>query len=897
MDTKVNESDDVPLSTVPPFHNQDTEQVIEDLQVNYPEGLDEEQVAKRVQTYGYNEVTLKSVPKWVVFLRQFNNIIVYILLAAALLTLLMQHYSDSIVIGLVVIINALIGYFQEVNASNALDKIKNMLSVDATVIRQGTRFDIPARELVPGDLVYLEAGDHVPADLRIIDADNLRIQESSLTGEADSVLKDDLVLEGRIPLAERSNMAYSSTAVTNGSATGIVVMTGLQTQIGQISQSVADVSGNKSPLTKELDGLGRGISWLIVVVAVVMFGLGWFLQIYELPTLIMAIIAMIVGSMPEGLPAATSIILATGVQKLTQKNAIVKTLPAAETLGAVDIIASDKTGTLTKNEMTIQDIVIDNNHYTVTGIGYEPEGNILLNGQAVSPTEDEKLEMFLTMGHQANDTFLVQEDGTWEINGEPTDAAFLSTYYKAFGIKTPELTNIDLMPFDSDYRYIARLVENKQHNRFIAIKGAPDKIFELAEGHNDFDRSYWSDLTAQFAKTGKRVIAVGYIDVPSTEDTVTHDILTKYHVELLGLAAIIDPPRPEVVDAITDMRQAGIRVKMITGDSVDTAKAIGQQLNLADELHALTGAEIEQMSNSELAAIVTQHDVFARTTPQDKLRIIEAYQANGLVTAMTGDGVNDAPALKRADIGVAMGIKGTDVAKDSADMVLANDDFSTIQVAISQGRRLYDNIRKTILYLLPTSFAEGLIVVFSILLQQPMPLTATQLLWINMVSALTLQLAFIFEPAEDDIMSRPPRKTSAKLMSRYDVFQMVYVSAIIAAVSLVVFETVNSVTGFAVASTMAVNVIIFGKIFYLFNIRTSKLAISRAFWTNPMAFVAIGAMIILQLIFTYVPFMQSVFTTAGLSFNHWAIVLISGLIVLIVTELDKYRRLRQTRTR
>lgn len=849
MSTKSSETDDVPLLNSSDFYQQSWTETVDTLQGNFPDGLDKQQATARLEKFGYNEVTSKKTPKWQIFLRQFNNVIVYILLVAVALTLLMRHYSDAIVIGLVVIINALIGYMQEVNASNALDKIKSMLSVEATVIRDGERYDIPSRELVPGDLVYLDAGDNVPADLRIIDSDNLRIQESSLTGEADSVLKGNMLLVGQIPLAERSNMAYASTAVTNGSATGIVVATGLQTQI---SQSVADVSAQKTPLIRELDSLGRGISWLIIVIAVVMFGFGWFLQIYSLPTLVMAIIAMIVGSMPEGLPAATSIILATGVKKLTKKHAIVKTLPAAETLGAVDIIASDKTGTLTKNEMTVQDIVIGQHHYHVTGTGYAPDGDILLDDVIVDAAKDPALEMFLTMGHQANDTFLTNEDGTWEINGEPTDAAFLSAYYKAFGLKKPKLIELDRIPFDSDYRYMARLVQNQKQSRFVAIKGAPDKLFDLAKNDPNFDLNYWSTLASGFAKSGKRVIAVGYIDVAPDVTEVTHELLKKLGITFLGLA---------------------------------------------DNIQAITGSKIEQLSDDELAKAVPQYDVFARTTPKDKLRIITAYQANGLVTAMTGDGVNDAPALKKADIGIAMGIKGTDVAKDSADMVLANDDFSTIKVAIAQGRRLYDNIRKTILYLLPTSFAEGLIVVFSILLQQPMPLTATQLLWINMVSALTLQLAFIFEPMEPGLMSQPPRKTSAKLMSRYDVFQMVYVSVIIAAVALGIFEYLDEITGFAVASTTAVNVIIFGKIFYLFNIRTAAPALSASFWTNPMAFVAIGAMIILQLLFTYVPFMQGVFTTAGLSWTDWLVVLATGFIVLLVTELDKYRRLAKQKRR
>lgn len=892
---KAKKEDNVPIPDplAHNYHADSWQKVIKDFDGHYPSGLKDNEVSAKRVSYGFNEMLLKSTPKWLIFLKQFNNVIIYILIMAALLTLLMRHYSDATVIGLVVIINALIGYFQEINASNALEKIKNMLSVEATVIRNGNRFDIPSRNLVPGDLVYLEAGDNVPADLRIVDADNLRIQESSLTGESDSVLKSNASVAIETPLAERVNMAYATTAVTNGSATGIVTATGLKTEIGLISQSVSDVKDNKSPLTKELDTLGRGISWFIIGVAVITFVLGWVMNVYTLPVLAMAIITMIVGSMPEGLPAATSVILATGVQALTKKSAIVKTLPAAETLGAVDIIASDKTGTLTKNEMTLQDIVIGQTHYCVTGTGYAPNGQIFKNNLVIDASQNKELEMFLTMGQQANDTFLVPENDQWQINGEPTDAAFLSAYYKAFGQKTPKLKEIDRIPFDSDYRYMARLVENQSGHRFIAIKGAPDKLFELASHSKNFDRDYWLQLSQQFAKTGKRVIAVGYHNVASDEDKVTHELLSTTGITFLGLAAIIDPPRPEVVEAIKDMRHAGIRVKMITGDSSDTAMAIGRQLGLAHDIKAMTGVDVDALNDQDLAASVTKYDVFARTTPQNKLRIVQAFQANGLITAMTGDGVNDAPALKKADIGVAMGIKGTDVAKDSADMVLANDNFSTIKTAIEQGRRLYDNIRKTILFLLPTSFAEGLIVVMSIFLQQPMPLTPTQLLWINMVSAITIQLAFIFEPAEPGLMNRPPRKTSAKLMNRHDIFQMTYVSVLIAATGLAVFEALGSNVSFAVASTMVVNIIIFGKIFYLFNIRTEAPVLSRSLWSNPMAFVAVGLMIVLQIFFTYVPFMQNVFSTAALSWFDWLIVILTGTIVLVITEIHKYFRLRK----
>ncbi|WP_371190567.1 HAD-IC family P-type ATPase [Weissella viridescens] len=880
-----------PISSNLPVYQETNAQVINAFETRVPAGLTQPEVEQRLKRDGFNELKTKVTPKWRIFLNQFNNIIVYILLFAAVVTLLMQHYSDAIVIGIVIVINALIGYMQEVNANDALEKIKQMLSAEATVYRAGKRQTVRARELVLGDVVYLEAGDNVPADLRLVDTDNLRIQESSLTGEADSVEKSDHMLPEITPLAEQTNMAFASTGVTNGSGLGIVVQIGATTEIGKISTSVQAVKPKKSPLTRELDQLGTGISWFIIAGSVLLFALGWFMNVYTLPVLAMAVITMVVGSMPEGLPAATSIILATGVQKLTKKHAIVKTLPAAETLGAIDIIASDKTGTLTKNEMTIQDIFVANRHYTVTGTGYVPNGHFELAGQTVQAQTDSELTKLLTMGLFANDTVLSEEETGWVVNGEPTDAAFITAYYKGFGTTEPQVTEIDRIPFDSDYRYIAKLIENKQGERIAAIKGAPDVMFDLvAEGNQHFDREYWTDRARSLAQVGKRVIAVGYMDMLGDAETIDTVNIAAQGIKFLGLVGITDPPRPEVIQAIREMRVAGIKVKMITGDSVETASAIGQQLGLADDIRAMTGQEVDALTLDELAKIVGNYDIFARTTPHNKLKIVQAYQQQGNVTAMVGDGVNDAPALKQADIGVAMGIKGTDVAKDSADMILANDNFSTIKTAIEQGRRLYDNIKKTILFLLPTSFAEGLIVAISILLSQPLPLTPTQLLWINMVSAITIQLAFIFEPAEPGLMQKPPRQADARLMNRSDALQMTMVSVLIAGMALVIFEVMQRQgISFAVASTMAVNIIIFGKIFYLFNIRTSAFAFAKkVLFSNPMAYVAIGLMFALQLVLTYVPFMNDIFSTAGLTLQQWGLVILAGLPVIVWAELNKW---------
>lgn len=877
-------------------------QSIEDLQKDYPgndfeQGLSQVEAQKRLATNGPNKLESKKTPKWRLFIRQFNNLIIYILIAAALLTTLMGHYSDAIIIGLVVIINAIIGYYQEANASDALERIKDLLATEATVYRDGQRIDIPTEDLVVGDVVFLEAGDSIPADLRIVDTDNLRLEESALTGEADSVDKRAAALTPTtVPLADQVNMAFASTSVTNGSGLGVVVATAEQTEIGQISKAVTQTQSRPTPLTREINKLGAGVSYVIIAAAILLFILGFISGLYSLPVLAIAIVTMVVGSIPEGLPATTSVILAMGVSDMAKnKHAIVKTLPAVETLGSVDVIATDKTGTLTKNEMTVKDIITADQIYYVSGNGYAPEGQIQ---QADQPAViDDTLALFLEAGFEANDTTLFKSDEGWSINGEPTDGAFLTVYHKGYTIdQAPQNTEIDMLPFDSDYRYIAKLVQTTTGQRRLYIKGSPDKLFPMAQQKDAaFPLDTWNQHVQRLSEQGKRVVAVGYLDVPTSTTTITHEGLNK-GIILLGLAGIIDPPRDEVIQALAEMNAAGVDVKMITGDHPLTAKAIGEKLGLAPVIKAITGPEWDQLAPEDKAIAAVEHQVFARTTPSNKLEIVEALQKQHKVTAMTGDGVNDAPALKRADIGVAMGIKGTDVAKDSADMILTNDNFATMSVAIQEGRRIYDNIKKSILFLLPTSFAEGLIIAFTILMQQSMPLQAAQLLWINMVSAITIQFAFIFEPAEDGIMARAPRKTGQTLMNKHDIFQMAYVSVLMALIALWAYDWllgqgVDQVT----ASTMMVNIIVISKIFYLFNIRTTKLAFSKAFFSNPKAFGIIAGMIVLQLILTYVPFMQKLFYTEPLTVLEWAVSIGAGFLILIITEFDKIIRLKLKR--
>lgn len=877
-----------------------TEELVKEYGTNSENGLGEQEAKKRLAQDGYNELTVKKQSKLVKFIAQFNNSIIYILIAAAVITLLLRHYSDSSVIGIVIIANAFIGFFQEIQADNALTKIKELLVSQNYVVRDGQKIEVPARELVVGDLVNLEAGDAVPADMRLISADNLRIQESTLTGESNSVEKtEDPIDKASVPLAERSNMAYASTAVTQGFGMGIVVGTGSRTEIGSIQQSVSNVKTQVTPLMKNLNKLGVNLSVFIVVIAVLLFILGLYTKIYSLPVLTIAIITMVVGSIPEGLPASTSVVLARGVQVMTKRGAIVKTLPAVETLGAVDIVDTDKTGTLTKNEMTVTDVITHDHHYQVTGTGFVDNdkgvsGNVLLDSQKVDWQNDQNFVELVKIAGTTTDAELVQTDGEWRLTGEPTDGALTTLFHKLMG-RAPEVDELDTLPFDSAYRYSARLIDDdKQHNELM-VKGAPGTIFDMVKSsHPDFDSDSWYEQVNKLTDRGLRVVALGWKDVSNSENEIVMDDISQ-GIQLSGIVGIMDPPREEVIPAIHHLRRAGVKVNMITGDHPDTATAIAKKLDLDESIHAITGPEIDKMSDEELSKEIGRYNVFARTTPANKLRIVRAQQANSKIVAMTGDGVNDAPALKQANIGISMGIKGTDVAKESADMVLVKDSFTTIVDAVSEGRHVFDNIQKTIRFLLPTSFAEGLVVLISMIMGQELPLYPTQLLWINTVSALTIQFAFIFEPAEELIMVRGPRDVTKGILGKMDVFEIVYVSVLISSLGIFTFDKfvdaniLNPVLG----STMAVNIIIFGKIFYLFNIRNSYPIISKHFFENKMAFGIIGILLALQAFLVYAPFMQGIFHTATINFYYgWVVPAICGFVVLVVTEIIKLIRIQ-----
>ncbi|GAJ26734.1 cation transport ATPase [Liquorilactobacillus sucicola DSM 21376 = JCM 15457] len=867
-----------------------SEELETEFKTHLEQGLTSKEAERRLEENGKNELVAKKTSNWLLFFKQFNNSITYILAATAVVTLLLRHYPDSSVIGAVIVANALVGFFQEVSADNALSKIKELLVSECYVVRDGHKVELPAKQVVVGDIIRLEAGDAVPADLRLVSADNMKIQESNLTGETDSVIKTEEAIDlETLPLAERTNMAFAATAVTSGSGVGIVVATGAQTEIGHIQQDVVEVKSKVTPLMQNLNKLGWALSLAIVAVAILMFALGAFLRVYSLPTLLIAVITMIVGSMPEGMPASVSVVLAMGTRKLTRKKAIVKTLPAVETLGAVSIVNTDKTGTLTKNEMTVTDIITADGQYTVSGVGYDATGQIQKrDGTEIDWKNNEKLKWMIQIAGQTTDASFHQEDGRWVLTGEPTDGALTGLFHKFTG-KAPSVEEIDSLPFDSAFRYSARLAL-LDDRKVLMVKGAPQTLFERMKKHGStIEEHEWLAKMEQLTKQGKRVVALGYQQADEMSDKIiTAHIGRDFH--LVGMVGIIDPPRQEVAAAIRKLRYAGIKVKMITGDDPNTAMAIAKQLKLADRVNVITGPELDKMSDEQLTRGIDKYTVFARTTPSDKLKIVRAQQKRGHVVSMTGDGVNDAPALKQADIGVAMGIKGTDVAKSSADMVLADDNFTTILTAVKEGRHIFDNIRKTIRFLLPTSFAEGLIVVMSILLDQTMPLYPTQLLWINMVSALTIQFAFIFEPAEKGIMTRGPRKVNQGILKKADIIEITYVSLLISGLGMIAYDIMTKQgMSAAVGSTMTLNVIIFGKIFYLFNMRNSHPVLSRYFFQNKMAFYIIAVLLVLQAGIIYLPFMQEIFhTTAPGWIAGWGVPIVAGIIVLIVTEIIKY---------
>jgi len=866
-------------------------------------GLTPDAVETRRAQYGSNRLPPpQRTAAWQRFLLQFHNVLIYVLLAAGVITALLGHWLDSGVIIGVVIINAVIGFIQEGRAEEALDAIRSMLSPHAIVTRAGERHEIPAEDLVAGDIVHLSSGDRVPADLRLIDVKSLRVMEAALTGESLAVEKQVDAVAEDAALGDRASMAWSGTLVTYGQATGVVTATGTATELGRISTLLASVEKLTTPLLKLMARFGQVLAGVILLLSGLIFGFGVWVRDYPASDMFLAAVGLAVAAIPEGLPAIMTITLAIGVTRMAHRHAIIRRLPAVETLGAVSVICSDKTGTLTRNEMTVQTVIGTDAIFEVSGSGYAPEGGFSREGERADP---EAYPLLREVAHAAllcNDAELRDTDAGWQLAGDPTEGALLTLAMKA-GLdprQTREaLPRSDVIPFESEHRFMATLNHDHDGRGFIYLKGAPERVLALCEAQNSadgeapLDPDFWHARMEAAAAEGMRLLALAVRH--ETTATLNFSDIEDGGFTLLAVLGLADPPREEAIQAVADCRAAGIRVKMITGDHAATALAIGKQLGLGghspnETVRATTGAEIEALDAAQLRDVVAQTDIFARASPEHKLRLVEALQSLGHVTAMTGDGVNDAPALRRADVGVAMGRKGTEAAKEAAEMVLADDNFASIAHAVEEGRTVYGNLKKAIIFILPTNAAQAGMVLIAILLGLTLPITPVQILWVNMVSAVTLALALAFEHPEPEAMRQPPRNPNEPLLTRFMLWRIVFVTVFLVAGSLGLFlwEMERGVP-IEVARTAAINALVMGEIFYLFNCRrlTAPVVGWSGFVGNRAVLIAIAILIVLQGLFTYLPVLQTLFATAALNLAAWGRIFVFGLIVYSVVEIEK----------
>ncbi|WP_201240007.1 HAD-IC family P-type ATPase, partial [Rhodothalassium salexigens] len=867
-----------------------------------PAGLGAACAAARLDRHGPNRLpaTRRRGPVRR-FLAQFHNLLIYVLLAAAATTAALDHWVDTGVILAVVLVNAAIGFVQEGKAERALAAIRDMLAPRATVLRDGRRQSVAGEALVPGDIVVLDAGDRVPADLRLLDGHGLTVDEAVLTGESVAVDKTPEPVAADAALGDRRCMAFSGTMVSAGQGRGVVVATGAGTEIGRISGLIATVEQTTTPLLRQMDVFARWLTLFILCVSAAILGVGVALGDAAFDDLFMTVVGLSVAAIPEGLPAILTVTLAIGVQGMARRHAIVRRLPAIEALGSVSVICSDKTGTLTRNEMTVGAVATAERLFTLSGSGYTPVGQVSLDHWPVEPAD---YPLLIELGRAAllcNDAELVQDhEDEWHVAGDPMEGALVAMAGKLGLDALAERAwrrRVGTVPFDARHRYMAsRHRSDDGAADRVYVKGAPEQVLAMSRWQHDeagnpvaLDPDYWQDRAQTLARQGQRVLAIASAAAPEAEHGLNGD-----HVDgalvLLGLVGLIDPPRAEAVTAVAQCRSAGIRVKMITGDHAGTAAAIARQLGLENPAEVIQGAEIDAMDDATLGARVAAVDVFARTSPEHKLRLVQALQAAGEVVAMTGDGVNDAPALKRADIGIAMGRKGTEAAKEAAEMVLADDNFATIAAAVKAGRTVYDNLKKAIVFLLPVNGGESLSLIAAILLGLTLPITPVQILWVNMVSSVVLAMTLAFEPAERDIMARPPRGAREPILSRFVLWRVSFVSVLF---SLGIFAkfALAQVQGASLeeARTVAVNTLVVMEIFYLFSVRyltNPSITLRGVLGTGPVL-IAITAVTALQFLFTYAPFMAAFFDTRPLSVGEGFQVVAVGVVLLLILEAEK----------
>ena len=862
-------------------------------------GLSEMEAAARLQRFGRNALAVATGKGPLQrFLAQLANPLIYVLLGSALISALLGHAVDTAVILAVVLINSAIGFVQEGRAEHALEAIRGMVSPVASVLRDGRRVSIDAATVVPGDILLLEAGDRIAADVRLIKARNLCIDESILTGESAAVEKAIDPVDVDLPLGDRRSMGYSGTLVTTGQGTGLVVATGAAAELGRISALLGRVQELETPLTRQMNSFARQVTLVILGLSAAMFAFAVLVRGYPAAEAFMVVVGMAVAAIPEGLPAVTTITLAIGVQRMAARNAIIRRLPAVETLGSVSIIGSDKTGTLTKNEMTATKVVMADRTYDVGGVGYAPRGGFILNGRDIDPESDAGLMRLTRSALLCNDASLRQGEKGWVVDGDPMEGALVALGLKAgYDAETlhKRLPRLDEIPFDAAHRYMATLHHGHDGAAFVCVKGAPEHVLEMCggqlsrAGNAPLDNAYWLSAINRLAGEGYRVLAIASKPMPAETrelgfGDVGHDLM------LEGLVGLIDPPRDEAIAAVAECRKAGIVVKMITGDHSATATAIAAQLGLDVSKPAATGRTIDGLDDVALRRLAVGTSVFARTSPEHKLRIVEALQADGAVVAMTGDGINDAPALKRADVGVAMGQKGTEGAKEAAEIVLADDNFASIVAAVREGRAAYDNLVKVIGWTLPTNGGETLVIVLALLLGLTLPVTPVQILWINMVTAAGLGLVLAFEPSEPDIMQRPPRAPDAPLLSGFLLWRIILVSALFAAGAFGSFAWAeHRALSLEEARTMVVNTIVVMEIFYLFSVRFLRSASLtwHGILGTPAVLIGVGGVIVLQLGLTYLPLMHRLFETRPVALADGLVIIGVGVALFAILEIEK----------
>ena len=892
------------------WHAIDYKEVLENFESSL-QGLEIEEVNKRQEKYGLNELRRKNKDGVLkVLWRQINNPLIWVLIGSSTLATALGKITDGMVVLAVVVVNSIIGFIQEYKAGKAIEALSNMVPENATVIRNGNIITIPVSEIVPGDIVQVAAGDRIPADMRIIQQKNLQVEEAALTGESVPSQKTTEAVNPDAVLGDRKCMVYSGTLVVSGTATAVVVKTGMDTELGKISDMLNETVDLDTPLTKKLGVIGKYLTIGIVAITAIIMVIGTYRALGQGVLLFDALreslifaIALAVGAIPEGLPAVVTIALAIGVQRMAKRNAIIRKLPAVETLGSTTVICSDKTGTLTRNEMTVSELWNYNHSIQVTGVGYHKAGVFKQNNAELAALPEDML-LLLKKAVLCSDANVLYTANEYSISGDPTEVALVVAAAKA-GISIDglrqEIPRKDVVPFDSEKQYMATLNDN------IILKGAPEVVLKRCSTHVggvNLDTQKIISQIELLGSKGMRVLAIAQKTQNKSDEISVDDIENGF--EFIGLIGMIDPPRTEAIEAIKACHNAGITVKMITGDHHATARAIGMELNLSANGTVVTGVDLSKMSDAELDKTIQSTNIFARVAPEHKLRLVKALQKANDVVAMTGDGVNDAPSLKQSNVGVAMGITGTSVSKESADIVLADDNFSSIAAAVEEGRRVYDNLLKSLAFLLPTNLGLAFILIYGIIFfpfnpitkELLLPMLPVQLLWINLVAAIALALPLAFEVKEPNVMNRPPRKPDEALFNGFVTFRVFFVSILMTVGTIVLFSWEYSYslsTGMAQtdalarSQSIAVTFIIFFQIFYLINCRSLKESVFKiGLFSNGFIFLGIGSIMLLQAMFLYTPFMQKVFGTASLDGKGLFISFVAGSLIFVVISIEKW---------